>query len=261
MVEKKLAPLDDNQKANINIAFTGTPPAMEDFVPMKIGSLNTGMGLKDPGSSIVPLSNDLTYSELYTTQWNKYEFPPRNLQYNKCVGRCDKGKAAVNGICLDCRSPCAECRNNVNRCVNCRQDQPAKYHFGTRCYEKCPIGTETDEVNKKCIGCGPGCDVCTRDNPRTHCLKCSSDPIKLYLFNKTCVSSCPDGYVINFLATECISAMQTPVVWFPCTLLMFFCFIIAYCGYHSSRNVTKQHRRLLSFYALMGVVDWCAMIQ
>ena len=149
--------------------------------------------------------------------------PLRNLQDYQCVGRCRPGKAAVNGVCLDCRSPCAECRNSVNKCTKCRDDVPEKYHFGSLCYEVCPKRTITDELNRRCLGCEAGCEVCDKDD-QLKCLQCIDE---LLLFNNTCLKTCPTGYVPNFFFTECVAEDAYPIIWFPGLIFTFLMFVMA----------------------------------
>ena len=81
----------------------------------------------------------------------------------------------------------------------------------------------------------------------------------LLLFNQTCVGACPAGYRENFEGTECEPAGELPVIYFPVMILMVLALVIAIGGQYSSKNVFRQHRVLLSFYAMAGLADILAM--
>jgi hypothetical protein len=79
------------------------------------------------------------------------------------------------------------------------------------------------------------------------------------LLNSTCLPQCPDGYRENFLRTRCDPATDVPVIYFPFLILTALVYLIAWMGKKSSKNISGQHRVLLSFYALAGFIDVLAM--
>lgn len=170
MVENEVYTLSAGEIDQIEQKYGANPPEPEEFLPESVDPLNAkySLGIRDPMTQVpapdLTVNARTTFNEMYTSQFAAFDFPLRNLQRNTCVGQCDIGYTAVNGVCLECNSPCYECRNSVTRCVNCRQDQPNKYHYGTLCYAQCPIRTIPDEANMRCLGCIDGCDVCDAED-------------------------------------------------------------------------------------------------
>lgn len=136
---------------------------MKEFLNSTVdnGGVDTSTGLRTDGLEI---NSTITFSELYAQQWAVFPFPTKSLYENQCLDFCPDGYASVNGICLPCKSPCETCRGEVTRCKYCLQDQPAKYVFGSACYEVCPRGTIADDSQMKCLGCIAGCVVCDIDD-------------------------------------------------------------------------------------------------
>lgn len=178
---------------------------------------------------------------------------------------CDDGFASVSGTCLACASPCANCKHETSRCTTCLQptdkgprpnNNKKRYSFGRTCYESCPDGTIEDQENMKCLGCQSGCITCSRDD-QSICLECYRP---LFLFNSKCIAQCPKGYRPSFLGDTCVVESDVPVVYFPLMILTVLAAIIAWAGQFSSRLTNPDlHKKLLTFYALTGLIDVIAM--
>jgi hypothetical protein len=61
------------------------------------------------------------------------------------------------------------------------------------------------------VGCLTGCEICD-DYDQSYCLKCGTG---LLMLNGKCVTSCPSGYQVNFMKTECIPMNDFPLIYFP----------------------------------------------
>lgn len=116
-------------------------------------------------------------------------------------------------------------------------------------------------ASKECVPCkAEGCVDCTVQDPADCdlldvdqvCYACD-DGFLLHL-DAECVISCPAGYQSDFWETRCEPA-KAGVFWFPLTQLSLLFIAVALTGQCSAKNVTGEHKRLLSFYALMGVLD------
>jgi hypothetical protein len=115
----------------------------------------------------------------------------------------------------------------------------------------------------KCKGCNSGCKVCQLENIDL-CEIC--EPPLLLLWDKnttkaggTCVASCPTGFRASFDKTKCNPEGEIPVIWFPATILTILTGVICIGGTYSSKNVSGEHRVLLSFYSITGIADVLAI--
>jgi hypothetical protein len=273
MVARKQLPLSDAQKQYIAANFdpeTNKNFSMKNFMKRKVymqpdGKLGAGpdaqTGFSQPPTGLkVVLTKDTTYRELYEALHKDFPFPRQSLFENQCLKFCPDGYTDVNGFCLPCTSPCATCDGGRDRCLTCLQSaslNPEKkfYAFGRACYTECPVNTVTDEANKRCLGCASGCRICDLAD-RDICIVCQRP---LLLLNSTCVPQCPEGYRANFLRTQCDPATEVPVIYFPFLILTVLLFLIAWMGKKSSKNISGQHRVLLSFYSLAGFIDVLTM--
>jgi len=233
---------------------------LEEFLREKVLSLEytaiyDEIGMKKPDESIIVVTEDTTFAELYDAQYDNYDFPRSSLHENDCIDFCPDGFASVNGKCLPCTSPCESCRKDVNKCLSCLQNQKRKYVFGSQCFEVCPESTITDEPNKRCLGCISGCLVCDKDDQEI-CYDCK-DPLLLH--EKKCLGACPDGFRPSFDGKTCEQEGDIPVIYFPLLILTALALAISIGGEYSSKNVFGQHRKLLSFYAMVGVIDALAL--
>ena len=76
-----------------------------------------------------------------------------------------------------------------------------------------------------------------------------------------CMSQCPELYRPNFDRTECEPETDITHIPFPLLTLVCFAAAAAYGGQYSSKNqVTKAHRKMLSFYAFLGLIDVLAIL-
>ena len=83
------------------------------------------------GTGFVKIANigeDTTYEQYFKDIYNQFDFPTKSLYENQCVAFCPEppetnvGYASVNGVCLECKSPCETCKKEVTRCKSCKQD-------------------------------------------------------------------------------------------------------------------------------------------
>jgi hypothetical protein len=135
------------------------------------------------------------------------------------------------------------------------QNQPAKYVFGSACYEVCPKGTIAHEAQRRCLGCIAGCLICDIEDQEI-CYECEQG---LLLHDQKCLGSCPDGFRPAFDGTTCEIEGELPVIWFPLCILTGLAAAISVGGEFSSKNVFGLHRKMVAFYALVGVIDGLAI--
>lgn len=113
-----------------------------------------------------------------------------NKKENKleCLESCRVGIFEEGSICVDCVSPCIECKSKT-QCTKCLKE--FGLHNGN-CESDCPSGfTKSQEGN--CIACGSDdCNKCPADN-LNKCLECK----KGFLFkpNNSCKTECPENYI------------------------------------------------------------------
>lgn len=107
----------------------------------------------------------------------------------------------------------------------------------------------------ECLGCIAGCLVCLLED-QDLCEVCQPP---LLIMNQTCVAICPLTYGPSYDGTRCEPQGELPVIYFPLLILTGLALVIAIGGKCSSKNVFGLHRKLLSFYALAGVVDVLAI--
>jgi hypothetical protein len=112
-----------------------------------------------------------------------------------------------------------------------------------------------DEENKRCKGCQAGCLKCSEKDQKI-CLECDSN---LYLHKDRCFPQCPDKFRPSFDGKRCEPEGELPVIFFPLGILCLLAGAIAFGGQFSSKNVFGLHRKLLSFYAMVGVIDCLSM--
>jgi hypothetical protein len=108
----------------------------------------------------------------------------------------------------------------------------------------------------KCLGCVPsGCIDCLFEDQEI-CTECEDG---LLLHMDVCVGQCPEGWRASFDGKKCNRKNENPVFWFPLLILSAFAFVVCIGGKYSSKNVSGQHRTILSFYCLMGCIDTLSM--
>ncbi len=118
-----------------------------------------------------------------------------SLESNVCVPTCSEGKTPSNGACKSCTNPlCSACAGDT--CTACK----AGYLYNLNCTAECSgdgkvkgpaHGNYTD-----CLDCPTNCGSCfVSSDGTTVCSVCSSkDGTQYYLYDTSCVLSCPDGY-------------------------------------------------------------------
>ena len=107
----------------------------------------------------------------------------------------------------------------------------------------------------KCLGCISGCEICEVENTDL-CITCIWP---LLLLNQTCYAQCPVGYRSSWTGTYCEPSNDLPVVYFPLQILLGLVLLVSIGGKYSSKNVFGQHRIILSFYAISGLIDVIAL--
>jgi len=113
-----------------------------------------------------------------------------------------------------------------------------------------------DEKKMECKACQTGCLECKHESPDT-CLRCEVD---LLLFKGRCMSQCPELFRPNFDSTKCVAVTSITHIPFPILILVVLAGATAYGGQYSSKNqVTRAHRKMLSFFAFLGVLDVLAI--
>lgn len=191
--------------------------------------------------------------------WKKYDFPLRSLFENRCIAHCPDGTTNIAGFCQPCdreKSYCDHCRNSISKCTKCVQNQPFKYLLGVTCLERCPSGTVANDTAGACVGCIDGCAKCEEKDPKI-CIECDTNLLLQPDFS--CQGTCPNGYRENFRGTVCEKEKEYTTIYFPMCIMAALAAAISVGGKYSSKNVSGQHRRLLSWYSMLGVVDVLAM--
>lgn len=141
----------------------------------------------------------------------------------------------------------------MTKCETCADN---KYVFTNRCYTTCPERTVKDEVAMKCKACQTGCLECKHED-ESICLRCEQD---LLLFKGRCMSQCPELFRPNFENTKCVAVTSITHIPFPILILVVLAGATAYGGQYSSKNQhTRAHRKMLSFFAFLGVLDVLAI--
>ena len=107
-----------------------------------------------------------------------------------------------------CTLPCKTCSVSTpticNSCYNdttLSQVMGAIYLNGTNCVSICGVGNYLDTMSSSCMTCPSTCSSCTS---LTNCISCSSG----FLFNSSCLSSCPYSYYgFNFQCFPCSTSI------------------------------------------------------
>lgn len=108
----------------------------------------------------------------------------------------------------------------------------------------------------RCLACNNGCLECKQENTNI-CLRCDTE---LLLHKGKCMSQCPELYRPNFDKTKCEPETDITHIPFPILILVALAAATAYGGQYSSKNqITRAHRKMLSFYAFLGVLDVLAI--
>jgi hypothetical protein len=96
--------------------------------------------------------------------------------------------------CSKCNLTCIACTDTLTCSACTLNGSNTAYLLGTTCYTTCPPGNFSDtnygQGPNICLGCDGSCATCT-GNPSP----CQSCNINYFLYNSTCVTTCPTGYI------------------------------------------------------------------
>ena len=146
------------------------------------------------------LCESCTYSPSNCTSCYESYF----LYNNTCSSECLEYYFKEDSVCKPCQSPCSTC-TKLDACQSCSSLFP--YFYSGYCYNMCPSGSyPTSSYN--CTKCDASCLVCSSLEV---CSKCSSG---YFLYEFTCVKSCPAGYyqsseVCLKCSDNCASCLST----------------------------------------------------
>jgi hypothetical protein len=172
-----------------------------------------------------------------------------DLTTNNCQVTCPVGYYKLGNTCKKCDPDCTACFDSASQCTSCisamfyysstNQCMTAcpsgyfgngqhtcvtckdnnQFNFDSGCVTKCPDSyiPDTDNYCKKCIGymyqntCYTSCPEGTFTNKASQtCYTCTD--INMITFNRACISSCPDGYLLtNNTCETCSSRGKCPV--------------------------------------------------
>lgn len=145
------------------------------------------------------------------------------INSGKCVPDC-------KGSCL---AGCATCEGlNCDLCLSC---PTGKNLYQQSCLIQCPFGyySYNDSFGQVCGVCNPSCRSCSGPLS-TNCLSCN---IPQYLFNNTCVDTCPSRFhyadSINYICPSCYQTCLrcTGPNDTQCTVFLFFIFFPRFCNF------------------------------
>jgi hypothetical protein len=121
-----------------------------------------------------------------------------------CVAACPPGISVLKGKkCVSCDSTCATCTDtSQNDCISCSGSRylhqgtcleicPSGYYrsSGNLCISSCPNKNYITLDSKDCLPCNSSCQTCSNSIDCTSCIQ------NLFLYNSTCFSNCPQGYL------------------------------------------------------------------
>jgi proprotein convertase subtilisin/kexin type 5 len=119
-----------------------------------------------------------------------------------CHSPCPNRYYLSGVLCLPCSLSCLACNSSNVTCSLCVTSGANKaYFFNQTCVKTCPsnyypIGGGANST--ECIQCDSPCMNCNTTG--TNCTSC---PSGLYLFNSTCVGTCPTGYFYSNSTNKC----------------------------------------------------------
>jgi hypothetical protein len=115
--------------------------------------------------------------------------------------------AKVNKDDCNKNANCSMCDDTLklgDDTIKCNQCQDGFYLLDGRCYQKCPEGTNADDVNFVCLKKPPcninNCDECYSNNPTT-CKTCQRGT---FMYNSSCLDKCPEGYRADRITWTCL---------------------------------------------------------
>lgn len=128
-----------------------------------------------------------------------------NYEPYTCVSNCSFGKISLMNVCVTCTSPCLTCTGNQLTCTSCVPNlNPLLYLYGTTCQQNCPDLYYANNSNLQCTPCINNCLLCTSS---ATCVSCVPST---YLFNVSCLATCPSGFTgIGGLCQICTHNCKT----------------------------------------------------
>ena len=131
------------------------------------------------------------------------------ISNNLCSSECPESFYNIKGtqVCANCLPNCLICNNNKN-CQICKTG----YYLDNNknCVKECPIGYIENNINQNCDRCSINCKNCIIDNNNNNICKTCKEGY--YLFNSTCLLTCPDGYFASEetkICNSCHSSCHT----------------------------------------------------
>ena len=121
-----------------------------------------------------------------------------NTNYIECSQECPDGYFLQNEKCKKCFQNCKKCNelgnSNDNKCTECNNNMI--FELGSNCYEKCPQNEYYyfDDLNQ--FHCSPNCPSNYKlISAKSKCIKeCKDEPPYIFLYENTCLESCPPSY-------------------------------------------------------------------
>ncbi len=114
---------------------------------------------------------------------------------------------SFNGTCRACDDKCLVCIGTITNCTSCKSIYKL---YGNSCVDVCPAGTYEGSLagvnNIACVDCSVSCLTCSLLG--TNCTSCASNT---YLWNFTCVATCPTQTYLNVTLNACVKC-QYPCV-------------------------------------------------
>ncbi|EAR91547.2 REJ domain protein (macronuclear) [Tetrahymena thermophila SB210] len=106
--------------------------------------------------------------------------------------------------CIICDSTCKTCDGpNTNNCLSCSSG--LYYQQTTKeCVKSCNKNQFPNLLLQQCQLCDITCASCDGKDPN-NCLSCQPNT---FLYNKTCVSNCPNGFKSNIITLTCDSCQN-----------------------------------------------------
>lgn len=141
-----------------------------------------------------------------------------NTFTSTCDRACQAGYFLVNTTCTICNSNCSECINTSKTCTSCASGFYLDTIYAI-CVPSCLTGYFANDLSKTCGVCTAPCATCKTTS--VFCLSCTQSN---YLFNNSCLTSCPSSYYIANSVTlncdacnsNCLTCMNTTTYCLTC---------------------------------------------
>ena len=119
------------------------------------------------------------------------------LKFSTSSGGIIASEAAGLTVTFTCDERCASCSSTSAACLSCNTTSSFPNYLSdhSNCYDICPPGF-FNTLTSTCGTCLAPCATCITSD--TQCLSCQTGT---YLFNSTCVASCPDTTYLD--GAEC----------------------------------------------------------